>query len=167
MSEHEQPEELTPVQDAVPAETTASNPPRDPRSFIQRNLVRIALGVFLVIVLVIVIAVASFWFYRESRNEPIEVAVYPGAQLIIDEKIYDGLDHQQYLVNALVGDVEAFYERQDDMNCQQYFGGDGQYLHTVCDIDRSWFDMTQAVQLIIQPQGDGAVLIDVRRTWGT
>jgi hypothetical protein len=148
----------------------------------ESRLVRIALGVFGLVLVAAVVAGIAFVLMRAGRNEPLEIEMVPGAQRIANEVLTDHSDHQQYVSTAPVEEIVAAFARQDDMVCHDQYvrvvdQPDGEplregYLYTSCLIDRSWLDMTQYNEITIQPQYDadgqatGEVLIDVRRYWG-
>jgi hypothetical protein len=149
----------------------------------QSRVVRIVLGLVVIGVIVIIAAVIGLLMYRESRNKPLDVDVYPGVQQVSDERLYDGHDHQQYVSTDPVDEIEAFYADQDDMECkrqyQTYVERPGEeplkegYLYTRCLIDHSTLGMTQYTTVVIQPvtdesgQATGQVVIDVQRFWGS
>lgn len=152
------------------------------RGFWQSRVVRIVLGLLVLGVLVVVVALVAVLSYRESRNKPLKVGTYPGAQMVSEERLYDGYDHQQYVSTDPVEKIEEFFDRQDDMKCQRQYASVTErpgeellregYLYTSCVIDHSTLGITQYTKVVIQPQQDGAgnltgqVVIDVQRHWG-
>lgn len=144
------------------------------RPLLQRRTVRIMLMLAIVVTVVVVVGVVAYLLFRSSRGEPIDVGVYPGSTLVAEEVIYDGYDHYQYLSTDPVIEIEAFFDDQDDMDCERqydYNQDPAEHLFTTCLIDRSASDMTQFTKVIIQPVRDdenaltGQVLIDVQRQW--
>lgn len=143
------------------------------RSMLQSKVVRLGLGLLVLGVVVIVAGVIIYLAYRSSRNKPLEVDVYPGAEQVSSEVLED-FDHQQYASADPVEKIEQFYTEQDMECTKQYQNVNGQSVHvdTRCLIDHSFLDITQYTQVIIQPQVDeagtstGTVVIDVRRYWG-
>lgn len=145
-------------------------------------IIRGVLVLFMLGIMAVIVGVIAFFSYRSSRDKPLEVRAYPGAELVNDEVIYDGYDHQQYTTTDTVEAVEEFYNDQDDMECERQYqrvseqtGTDTLregYLYTSCMIDHSGFGITQYTQVVIQPRYDddgnvtGDVIIDVRRHWG-
>jgi hypothetical protein len=146
---------------------------KEERTVLQSKVVRLALGLLIVGVIIIVAGVIIYLAYRSSRNKPLEVDVYPGAQQVSSE-VLEGFDHQQYQSSDSIEKIEKFYTDQD-MDCEQQFqtiNGQAQHLDTRCVIDHSFLDISQYTRVIIQPQVDeagnatGTVIIDVRRYWG-
>ncbi len=152
------------------------------RALPESRLVRIALGIFGLVVAAAVIGGIAFALMRSSRNKPLEVEIVPGARQVGSEVLSDHADHQQYISTAPVAEIVAAFAEQDDMVCHDQYArvtgqADGEalregYLYTTCLLDRSWLDMTQYNEITIQPQYDesgqatGEVLIDIRRYWG-
>ena len=152
------------------------------RSFWQSGVVRLALVVTAVVVVAVVVGALALYSYRSSRDKPLNVAVYPGAQLVASEVRYDGFDHQQYVTTDPFEKIEQFYVAQDDMDCEPQYATvedrPGQeplkegHVFTRCQIDHSGWGITQFTTVLIQPVIDenqtptGEVLIDVQRTWG-
>jgi len=148
----------------------------------ESRLVRIALGVFGLVLVAAVVAGIAFVLMRASRNKPLEIDMVPGARQVGSEVLSDHSDHYQYVSTSPIEEIVAAFARQDDMVCHDQYARvvdqpDGEplregYLYTTCLVDRSWLDMTQYNEITIQPQYDadgqatGEVLIDVRRFWG-
>lgn len=156
-------------------------PPEKGGGLLQSGIVRLTLAVVVLGALVIVGTLAALYLYRQSRNKPLDVKIYPGAQMITEEVVYDGLDHHQYVTDAPFADVEAFYGAQKDIMCEPQYTmvqeRDGTtyregHLSTTCRIDRSGFGVSQYAIITIQPILDDAgnptdqVMIDITRHWG-
>ncbi|MBN1679123.1 MAG: hypothetical protein JW966_02445 [Anaerolineae bacterium] len=151
------------------------------RGLFQSNLIRLVLVLLIVGVVLVVVGVVGYMQYRSSRDKPLKVDTYPGAQLVGNEVLYDGYDHQQYVSSDPIDTIEQFYAKQD-MDCEPQYATiverpgeepvrEG-YLYTRCLRDRSSLGMTQYTTVVLQPEQDeagnatGQVVIDVRRYWG-
>jgi hypothetical protein len=184
MSENETYEELPEEYAAYDSKQDQVEPPVEPLGGFAwgKLLIRGVLALFVIGIVGAVIGVIAFLSYRSSRDKPLEVKVYPGAVMVNDEVIYDGYDHQQYLTSDPIESVEAFYDGQDDMECERQYQRVQQiegedpiregYLFTSCIIDHSGLGMTQYTKVVLQPRYDdaggatGEVIIDVQRYWG-
>ncbi len=168
-------------EDAGPDHDDMAWPPEEDGGLLQSGMVRFTLVVMGVVALLIVGVVAWLYLYRQSRDKPLDVAIYPGAQMITEETVYDGLDHHQYVTDAPFADVEAFYGTQNAIICEPQYTTvqerDGTtyregHLSTTCRIDRSGFGVSQYAIITIQPILDDAgnptdqVMIDITRHWG-
>jgi len=165
------------------SEEPVSNKNHTDRTLMQSTMVRLALAVAVIGIVLVVVGVIAFFSYRANRNKPLEVKVYPGAALVNEERLYDGFDHQQYVSTDPFEEIEAFYDRQDDMECERQYrvveDRPGQeplkedVLFTRCQIDHSGLGMTQYTSVVIQPAFDdnqnptGQIIIDVQRHWGS
>lgn len=152
------------------------------RGFFQSTLVRVTLALVLIGIIAVVVAVVALYSYRSSRNKPLAVDIYPGAERVLTEEVYDGFDHQRYMVTASLDEVDQFYTGQDDMECERQYGTVTERLgeeplreghnSTRCVIDRSGWGVSQFTTVIIQPDVDangvasGQIVIDVQRHWG-
>lgn len=152
------------------------------RGGVNSKMLRIALAVFGVGVLLLVAGAIAFTLYRDSKDRPIDVERYPGAELVQEESGQEE-DHLYYLSGDTPEAVEAFYQDEyDDLSCERQYqvvqGTQGSaaqregYLYTRCWIDHSWLDMTQYAVITIFPERDdadnptGKTVIDIRRVWG-
>ncbi len=149
---------------------------------VKRRGLFVGLSALAVLAMLIVIAVVVFLALRASRNKPLDVAIYPGAQLVNAEKLYEGLDHQQYVSSDSFEAIETFYAAQKDMDCERFYRTvqerPGQeplkegHIRTRCQVDHSGFGVTQYTTITIQPVFDqnekptGEVIIDIQRYWG-
>ncbi len=148
---------------------------------LQSGMVRFTLGAVALVALVVVGVLVWLYLYRQSRDKPLDIAVFPGAQMITQETVYDGLDHRQYVTDAPFAEVEAFYGAQEGVMCEPQYTmvqeRDGTiyregHLSTTCRIDRSGFGVSQYAIITIQPilDDDGnptdQVMIDITRHWG-
>lgn len=165
------------------SEEPVSNDKPTDRTLKQSTMVRLALAIAVIGVVLVVVGVIAFFSYRANRNKPLEVDVYPGATLVNDERLYDGFDHQQYVSTDSFDEIEAFYDRQDDMDCERQYRVVEErpeqeplkedVLYTRCQIDHSGLGMTQYTSIVIQPVFDdgqnptGQIMIDVQRHWGS
>ncbi len=130
----------------------------------------------------IVLAMVIVLALRASRNKPLKVIVYPAAQLVNHEVLYDGFDHLQYVTGDPFEQVEAFYLTRKEMDCERLYRTveerpgqeplrEGHYA-TRCQVDRSAYGITQFATVLIQPVYDaderptGQVIVDVQRYWG-
>ncbi|MBI5958655.1 MAG: hypothetical protein HY866_07970 [Chloroflexi bacterium] len=196
MSEQEQYDQYAPDEEEYTEEeyvdeayaeddSTGTDSAEPPRSLLQSWLVRITLGVVILIVLVAVVGGLVFSSQRSSRNKPLNLKVYPGATLLGSETFNDGFsnhDRRLYSVMVPVEEVEQFYDKQDDVSCDQYFGTvvgvfenspeiEG-HVYTRCIVDRSGWGITQYSTVLIQPMYDenqnptGQVAIVIDRYWG-
>ncbi len=162
-------------------ENYAEWPPEKSGGLLQSGIVRFTLLAVVVVALLVVGTLAGLYLYRQSRNKPLDVKIYPGAQMITQETVYDGLDHRQFLTDAPFTDVETFYDALDGMQCEPQYTvvqeHDGTtyregHLSTTCSIDRSGFGISQFATVTIQPVLDEAgnpteqVMIDITRHWG-
>ncbi len=155
----------------------------DQRGLLQSPVLRIMLALFVLIVVVIVGVVVAFLSSRASRDKPLSVKLYPGAAMVVDEKVFDGFDHQQYTSTDSMEQIEAFYDKQKDVSCERQYQSvvdrpgeeplrEG-HIFTRCQIDRSGYGMTQYTTIVIEPKYDDAgnpgdqVVIDVQRHWGS
>lgn len=144
------------------------------------RLVLIAVAALLALIAVIVVAVLAL---RDSRDKPLEVVIYPAAQLINHERLYDGFDHLQYVTGDPFEQVEAFYLARKEMDCKRLYRvveerpgqeplREGHYA-TRCQVDRSAYGITQFATVMIQPVYDqdgrpmNQVIVDVQRYWGS
>ncbi len=156
-------------------------PPEEGGSLLQSGMVRFTLVVMVVVALLVVGVLAWLYLYRQSRNKPLEVEIYPNAQMITQETVYEGLDHRQFVTDAPFADVEAFYGAQEGIICEPQYTmvqeRDGTtyregHLSTTCRIDRSGFGVSQYAIITVQPilDDDGnptdQVMIDITRHWG-
>jgi len=156
-------------------------PPEESGGLLQSGMVRFTLVVMVVVALLVVGVLAWLYLYRQSRDKPLDVAIYPNAQMITEEIVYDGLDHHQYVTDAPFAEVEAFYDAQEGIMCEPQYTTvqerDGTtyregHLSTTCRIDRSGFGVSQYAIITIQPILDDAgnpterVMIDITRHWG-
>jgi hypothetical protein len=151
------------------------------REMMQSTVVRAALALLALGVVLVVVGLISYFAYRASRNQPLDVKIYAGAEEVMSGSPGEGEDHRRYVSNDPVEEIEAFYNRQDDMTCQRQYSvvqsQPGQetrregYLYTRCIVDHSWMDITQYAVVTIQPvvENDvptGQVVIDIERFWG-
>ncbi len=164
--------------EAMPDDTTAARP----RGLLQSPVLRFVLALFVIIVVIIVGVIVVFLSYRASRDKPLKVKVYPGAVIVLDEKMFDGFDHQQYMSLDSLDQIEAFYDGQKGVSCERQYQTVTErpgeeplregHIFTRCQIDRSGYGMTQYTTIVIQPARDeagnslGQVIIDVQRHWG-
>jgi hypothetical protein len=172
VSENEMPEVVQDPEDV----------PNTERGLLQSTLVRIVLVLLVVGVLAVIVGVVAFISYRNSHNKPLDIDIYPGAKLVSDEDLSEQEDHQQYTSSDSMEDIEHFYDRIDDMECERQYRvvqerpdedplREG-HLFTRCRIDHSWLDISQYAVVTIQPvydadeQPTGDVIIDIRRYWG-
>lgn len=155
-------------------ETTRS---RSRISVVRLLVLAVGLGV-----IAAVIAAVAYYAYRESRDGPLQVKVYPGATQTINETVREGYDHQRYVTTDSLEKIEQFYAGQDGMACEPQYaqiieqpGADPikeGYLYTRCIKDRSSLNMTQYTVILLQPVVDGSgsptgeIVIDVERHWG-
>lgn len=143
------------------------------------RLVLMGIAVFLALIVVAVLIVLAL---RASRDKPLDVPVYPAAQLVNREVLYDGFDHLQYVTGDPFEQVEVFYLGRDGMDCERLYRvveerpgqeplREGHYA-TRCQVDRSAYGITQFATVLIQPVYDaderptGQVIVDVQRYWG-
>lgn len=171
------------VEGAAPSDAADGGDELGPPPLLQSRIVQMTLALSALLVVVALVAGGVYWYMRSSRDKPLELDTYPGAQLVNDEVIRPGHDHQQYIATDPIEQIETFYDDQDGVTCQRQYGevredpetGElirEQHLFTVCDIDRSWLDMTQYTTVTIQPTYDDAdqptdhIVIDVQRRWG-
>jgi hypothetical protein len=148
----------------------------------RRRSVRLVLMGVAVFLALIVLAVLIVLVLRASRDKPLDVPVYPAAQLVNHEVLYDGFDHLQYVTSDPFEQVEAFYLDRDGMDCERLYRiveeqpgqeprREGHYA-TRCQVDRSAYGITQFATVLIQPVYDaderptGQVIVDVQRYWG-
>ncbi len=141
---------------------------------------RLALLALVLVGVLIVAAVAGYLYVQWSRTQPPDVAMFPGATVLLEENAVAGQDHQQYSVVAPVSEVERFYI-DHDLTCEPQYasvtedeGGElvrEGYIFTRCLVDRSLLGFTQYAVILIQPRYDpaqldeGEVVIDVKRYW--
>ncbi len=143
------------------------------------RLVLVGVAVFLVLIVAAVVIVLAL---RASRDKPLDVPIYPTAQLVNHERLYDGFDHLQYTTGDSFEQVEAFYLARKEMDCERLYRiveerpgqeplREGHYA-TRCQVDRSAYGITQFASVLIQPVYDaderptGQVIVDVQRYWG-
>ena len=164
-------------------ETGPDNPAEsNQRGLLQSPVLRFVLALFVLVVVIIVGVVIVFLSYRVSRDKPLKVKPYPGAVVVLDEKVFDGFDHQQYMSMDSMEQIEAFYDQQKGVGCERQYQSvverpgeeplrEG-HIFTRCQIDRSGYGMTQYTTIVIEPAYDeagnpaGQVIIDVQRHWG-
>lgn len=143
------------------------------------RLVLVGVAIFLALVVLAVVIVLAL---RASRDKPLDVAIYPAAELVNREVLYDGFDHLQYVTSDPFEQVEAFYLDRREMDCERLYRiveeqpgqeprREGHYA-TRCQVDRSAYGITQFATVLIQPVYDederptGQVIVDVQRYWG-
>lgn len=153
-----------------------------PGGCLSSRLVRVVLIAVVVVVVLAVIAAVVVLALRDSRDKPLDVAIYPGARLVNHETLYDGFDHLQYYSDDPFAAVEAFYLERKGMKCEPQYRTveerPGQeplregHLFTRCEADRSGYGITQVATVLIQPvydadeQPTGQIVIDIQRYWG-
>lgn len=153
-----------------------------PGGCLGRQAVRLALLGFLGVIVLIVVAVIVVLALRANRNRPLNVIIYPGAQLLSQERLYGGFDHLQYTTGDPFEQVEAFYLARKEMDCTRLYRTvenrsgqeplrEGHYA-TRCQVDRSAYGITQFATVLIQPVYDkderptDRVIVDIQRYWG-
>ena len=102
-------------------EERAAAPTEAPDGCLSSRLVRTVLIAVVVVVVLAAIAVVVVLALRDSRDKPLDVAIYPGARLVNHETLYDGFDHLQYYSDDPFADVEAFYLERKGMTCEPQY----------------------------------------------
>lgn len=159
----------------------ARNAPGGPGASPARRRRRV-LGALAVLIGLGVVIAAGYLALRASRNRPLDVPLYPDAREIGRERVYDGLQRVQYVVDAPLDAVDGFYHAHEGMVCQRQYARvserPGQeplregHVFTRCQLDRSWLNLTQYAIVTIRPiAGDNgepgeATLIDIEQVWG-
>jgi hypothetical protein len=152
-------------------------------NLLQSKVVRLTLALFALAVVLLIAGVVTYMAYRASRNKPLKVDTYPGAQLVNSEVVIPNKwEHDQFVSADPIDQIEAFYKKQD-MKCSRQYGSvqvvpeqspvqEG-LVNIVCLIDHSALDVTQYTKVTLQPRVDetgspvgNEIIIDVERHWG-
>ncbi len=123
-------------------------------------LIRIVVVAILLALAVIVIAIVGLLILQSSRQGPIALDVYPGAQIFNVLNQAPGIDYVLYSTSDDPHDVAAFYdERMED--CQEVqapLNEDGSLVNPedppyriVCSLDNSVPGVMQVATVIINP----------------
>lgn len=137
----------------------------------------IALAVFAVAVVVIGLVVVSL--LTAQRRQPIEIEVYPGAHLEVQQRVAIGHDQLFYSteddVEAVVAFFAARYGRDEDQRCVRIENSaldddpTQPPFEVKCTVDNSIVNALQSALITIQPRisGDyaGRTIILVDRFW--
>ncbi len=144
-----------------------SKPRRNP-------MLRLALILLAGIVLVVVAAVLAYSAFQSSRNTPLAVAIYPGAEQVGTEAILaQGHGRLLYVSDSPAEEVGDFYVREMGEDCTVLTNSenapDEPAVSYRCIADGSSFFVTQYTIVTVQPgtgEYAGRTLIDIEQVWG-
>lgn len=118
-----------------------------------------------------------------TRRQPIDVEIYPNAQLETQETIGPGQDRLLYTIpdnaNAVADFYRARYDKDADQKCERHnapTNPDGSLVYpdepafeVVCSVDDSIINAQRSAVIIVQPHTTGPyagrTVIDIRRAW--
>jgi hypothetical protein len=149
-----------------------------PRPSVLKNpLVRIVLIGTIALILLVLILIITIVALRSAYSHPLEVAVYPNAQLVTKSEKGQS-DLQTYSTDDSVQDVLGFYESristQDGNGCKKIYIGkevseEPAKVSGRCIVSNSLLDATQSLSIRIDYAPDGTTgktIILIERTWG-
>ncbi len=158
-------------------------------------LIRIAIAIVVLVSVAVCVVAVAYNAALTARRKPIEVELYPGAELEAQEDIGRGQDRLLYITTdaaeSVVDFYRARYDKNDDQTCKRHdapcdcqgtacdcaeapegaplFDPTQPAFEVACNIDKSIINAQQSALIIIQPHTTGPyaghTVIDIRRTW--
>jgi hypothetical protein len=135
-------------------------------------VLRIGLIVAAIGIVMLVIGIISYSAFRSSRSAPLEVAIYPDAELIASAPMGEGHDRLRYVSSSPAEEVAAFYAREME-HCvwldNTVVAPSLPAFSQRCSTDQSSIFITQYTIVTVQPgvgENLGQTLIDIERVWG-
>lgn len=138
-----------------------------------RPILRLALIAAGIGLLLIVGGIVSYAAFRSSRSVPLDVALFPDAELVSTEIVSEGHhDLLLYRSESPPEEVAAFYWRELSDSCvliENPTPGAEPAFQQRCIADGSSFFLTQYTIVTVQPgliEGVGRTIIHIERVWG-
>lgn len=148
----------------TPSSDAASTPPAGAR----RPIIRIAILVLILVVACVAVVVVALQLMRSSRSGPIEVEVYPGAQ-VVQQSQTTGSDDRTFQTGASVREVYEFYVARlgtdEGRGCQIFRDEQAALEKAKCLVENSQDEIVHDMLMTIDPI-EGGTSIRIVRHWG-
>jgi hypothetical protein len=150
------------------AQTPSPEVDNVPAAGSRRTIIRlVALGLILVVACVAVVAVA-LQLMRSSRSGPIEVELFPGAQ-IVQEDGSTASDDRTFQTASSVREVYDFYVARlgtdESRGCRLLRDEQSELEAAKCVVDNSQDEVVHDMLIAIDPM-EGGTSIRIQRHWG-